>query len=180
FMLLLIIVSGRLCVCNAWGGPLPSVSQAIPSQPADETDLSVPKGYHIQLSLTHLDIEESSGCSQDSLTVLHDQEVLGKFCGQKNSTDYPDRESILSQSNKLSLIFRTSDSTPELQQHIGFSGVYKAIDVDECSKPDPGDGSGPLCSQACTSAHVCVSNVYSECMTLNVLNVCNLDSALLN
>uniref|UniRef100_A0A671WNI5 CUB domain-containing protein n=1 Tax=Sparus aurata TaxID=8175 RepID=A0A671WNI5_SPAAU len=92
-------------------------------------DLSVPKGYHIQLSLTHLDIEESSGCSQDSLTVrvLHDQEVLGKFCGQKNSTDYPDRESILSQSNKLSLIFRTSDSTPELQQHIGFSGVYKAI-----------------------------------------------------
>ena len=59
--------------------------------------------------------------------VLHDQEVLGKFCGQKNSTDYPGRESILSQSNKLSLIFRTSDSTSELQQHTGFSGVYKAI-----------------------------------------------------
>ena len=32
-------------------------------------DLSVPKGYHIQLSITHLDIKESSGCSQDSLTV---------------------------------------------------------------------------------------------------------------
>ncbi|KAM8734601.1 mannan-binding lectin serine protease 2-like [Acanthopagrus schlegelii] len=114
-----------------------------------EWDLWVPEGYQIQLSLTHLDIKASSGCYQDSVTVLHDQEVLGSFCGQKNSTDHPDKESILSPGNRLTLIFQTSDSTPELQQHTGFSATYKAIDINECSKPDPGDGSYPLCSQIC-------------------------------
>uniref|UniRef100_A0A671WK23 complement subcomponent C1r n=1 Tax=Sparus aurata TaxID=8175 RepID=A0A671WK23_SPAAU len=83
------------------------------------------------------------------IQVLHDQEVLGSFCGQNNSTDHPDKESILSPGNRLTLIFQTSDSTPELQQHTGFSATYKAIDIDECSKPDPGDGSYPLCSQIC-------------------------------
>ncbi|XP_035528551.1 complement C1r subcomponent-like [Morone saxatilis] len=111
-----------------------------------EWDLSVPEGYQIQLSLTHLDIKASVGCYQDSLTVLYDQKVLGKLCGQENSTDYSGIEPIFSQGNRLTLIFQTSDSTAE---HIGFSAIYKAIDVDECSKPDPGDGSGPLCSQIC-------------------------------
>ncbi|XP_076592861.1 complement C1r-A subcomponent-like [Chaetodon auriga] len=110
-------------------------------------DLWVPDGYQIQLSFTHLDIKASSGCYQDSLTVLYDQQVLGKFCGQENSTDHPGKASILSQSNSLTLIFQTNESTPELQQHIGFSATYKAIDMDECSKQDP--GSGPLCSQIC-------------------------------
>ncbi|XP_041798251.1 uncharacterized protein LOC121610282 [Chelmon rostratus] len=112
-------------------------------------DLWIPEGYQIQLSITHLDIKASLGCYQDSLTVLHDQKVLGKFCGQENSNDHPGKESILSQGNSLTLIFQTSDSIAELQQHIGFAATYKAIDVDECSKQDPGDDSGPLCSQIC-------------------------------
>lgn len=37
FVGVFVLAAGRLCVCNAWGGPLPSVSPAIPSQPADET-----------------------------------------------------------------------------------------------------------------------------------------------
>uniref|UniRef100_A0A8D0D1R3 Vitamin K-dependent protein C n=1 Tax=Sander lucioperca TaxID=283035 RepID=A0A8D0D1R3_SANLU len=114
-------------------------------------DVWVPEGYQIQLSLKHLDIKASSGCHQDSLTVLYDQNVLGKFCGQENSTDHPGKEPILSQGNKLTLIFQTSDFNPELQQHIGFSATSKAIDMDECSQPDPGDGSGPLCSQICVN-----------------------------
>ncbi|XP_038567058.1 complement C1r-A subcomponent-like [Micropterus salmoides] len=112
-------------------------------------DLWVPEGYQIQLSLTHLDIKATLGCYQDSLTVLYDQKVLGKFCGQENSTDHPGQESVLSQGNRMTLIFQTGDSTPEDQQHIGFSAAYKAIDIDECSKPDSEDGSGPLCSQIC-------------------------------
>ncbi|KAE8288961.1 Complement C1r-A subcomponent [Larimichthys crocea] len=111
--------------------------------------LWVPKGYQIQLSLTHLDIKASAGCYEDSLTVLDDQKILEKFCGQANSTDHPGKEPILSQSNRLTLIFQTSGSTAELQQHTGFSATYKAIDVDECLKPDPGHGSGPPCTQIC-------------------------------
>uniref|UniRef100_A0A8C9YCL0 Vitamin K-dependent protein C n=1 Tax=Sander lucioperca TaxID=283035 RepID=A0A8C9YCL0_SANLU len=114
-------------------------------------DIWVPEGYLIQLSLTHLDIKASSGCYQDSLTVLYDQNVLGKFCGQEKSTDHPSKEPILSQGNKLTVIFQTSDFNPKLQQHIGFSATYKAIDLDECSRPVPGDGSGPLCSQICVN-----------------------------
>ncbi|XP_051262025.1 complement C1r subcomponent-like [Dicentrarchus labrax] len=112
-------------------------------------DLWVPEGHQIQLSLTHLDIKASSGCYQDSLTVLYDQKVVGKFCGQENSSHHPGKVPILSQGNRLTLIFQTSDSSAELQQHIGFSATYEAIDVDECSKSDPGPGSLPLCSQIC-------------------------------
>ncbi|XP_045900499.1 complement C1r subcomponent-like [Micropterus dolomieu] len=114
-----------------------------------EWDILVPEGYQIQLSLTNLDIKATLGCYQDSLTVLYDQKVLGKFCGQENSTDHPGQEPILSQGNRMTLIFKTSNSSPEVQQHIGFSATYKAIDIDECSKPDSGDGSYPLCSQIC-------------------------------
>ncbi|KAM8734602.1 complement C1r subcomponent-like isoform 1-T1 [Acanthopagrus schlegelii] len=112
-------------------------------------DLWVSEGYQIQLTIRHLDIKASLGCHQDSLTVLFNQKVLGKFCGQENSTDHPSTGSMLSPGNRLTLIFQTSGSTQELQQHTGFSATYKAKDVDECSKPDPGDGSGPLCSQIC-------------------------------
>ncbi len=59
--------------------------------------------------------------------VVYDQKVLGKFCGQENSTYHPGKQPILSQGNRLTLIFQTSNSTSELQQHIGFSATYKAI-----------------------------------------------------
>ncbi|TMS11454.1 Mannan-binding lectin serine protease 1 [Larimichthys crocea] len=114
--------------------------------------LWVPKGYKIRLSLTHLDIKASAGCYEDSLMVLEDQKILGKFCGQENSTDHPGKELIHSQSNRLTLIFQTNDSTAEPQQHTGFFATYKAIDIDECLKVDSADGSGPLCSQICVNS----------------------------
>uniref|UniRef100_A0A8C4F8J9 complement subcomponent C1r n=1 Tax=Dicentrarchus labrax TaxID=13489 RepID=A0A8C4F8J9_DICLA len=127
----------------------PQYPRPYPPNLLKQWDIWVSKGYLIQLSLTHLDIKASSGCHQDSLTVLYDQKVLGTFCGQENSRHHPGKVPILSQDNRLTLIFQTNDSSAELQQHIGFSATYKAIDVDECSNPDPGDGSGPLCSQIC-------------------------------
>ncbi|KAL7393058.1 hypothetical protein ABVT39_006004 [Epinephelus coioides] len=129
----------------------PQYPRPYPPNLLTQWDIWVPEGYQIQLSLTHLDIKASSGCNQDSLTVLHEQKVLGKFCGQENSADHPDKEPILSPGNTLTLIFQTNDSTPELQQHIGFSATYKAIDIDECSQSVPGDGSGPLCTQICVN-----------------------------
>nr|XP_046255140.1 complement C1r subcomponent-like [Scatophagus argus] len=130
----------------------PQYPRPYPPNQKNEWDLWVPEGYQIQLSITHLDVKDSADCYQDSLTVLYDQKVLGKFCGQdSNSTGHPAKEPILSQDNMLTLIFQTSDSTTELQQHTGFSATYKAIDIDECSKRDPGDGSGPLCTQICVN-----------------------------
>uniref|UniRef100_A0A667X9R4 complement subcomponent C1r n=1 Tax=Myripristis murdjan TaxID=586833 RepID=A0A667X9R4_9TELE len=122
-----------------------------PPNQLQQWDLNVPEGYQIQLTFTHLDIEASAGCFYDSLTVLYDDKVLGKFCGQENSADghHPGNQPILSPGNKLTLIFQTDDTNPELHQNIGFSAYYQAIDRDECSGPDPADGSGPLCSQIC-------------------------------
>uniref|UniRef100_A0A667X2T4 Complement component 1, r subcomponent n=1 Tax=Myripristis murdjan TaxID=586833 RepID=A0A667X2T4_9TELE len=100
-----------------------------PPNQLQQWDLNVPEGYQIQLTFTHLDIEASAGCFYDSLTVLYDDKVLGKFCGQENSADghHPGNQPILSPGNKLTLIFQTDDTNPELHQNIGFSAYYQAI-----------------------------------------------------
>ena len=61
--------------------------------------------------------------------VLYDAKVLGKFCGQENSADghHPGNHPILSPGNRLTLIFQSDDSNPELHQNVGFSAQYQAI-----------------------------------------------------
>lgn len=129
----------------------PQYPQPYPPNLLKQWDLSVPEGYQIGLTFTHLDIEASAGCYYDALTVLYDDKVLGKFCGHENSADghHPGYQPILSPGNRLTLVLQTDDNNPERHQNVGFSAQYQAIDIDECSGPVPGDGSGPLCSQIC-------------------------------
>ncbi|XP_076592575.1 complement C1r-A subcomponent-like [Chaetodon auriga] len=129
----------------------PQYPQPYPPNLLEQWDLSVPEGYQIRLTFTHLDIEASAGCHYDALTVLYGDEVLGKFCGHENSADgnHPGSHPMLSPGNKLTLIFQTDDNNPERHQNVGFSAQYQAIDIDECAAPEPLDGSGPLCSQIC-------------------------------
>ncbi|KAL7393553.1 hypothetical protein ABVT39_012741 [Epinephelus coioides] len=149
-------------VCVSWRLPEPepvmhgavqSPNYPQPYSPnlQEQWDLSVPEGYQIRLTFTHLDIEASAGCYYDSLTVLYDAKILGKFCGHENSADghHPGTQPILSPGNTLTLIFQSDDNNPERHQNVGFSAQYQAIDRDECSEPEPDDGSGPLCSQIC-------------------------------
>ncbi|XP_026226379.1 complement C1r subcomponent-like [Anabas testudineus] len=114
----------------------PQYPRPYPPNLMRQWDLWVPEGFQIQLTLKHLDIKTSDGCHQDSLTVLYDQKVLGKFCGQGSSSNHPSKKPILSPGNRLTLIFQTSDSTPEQQQHIGFSATHKAI-ATHCGEPEP-------------------------------------------
>ncbi|XP_070823318.1 complement C1r-A subcomponent-like [Chaetodon trifascialis] len=129
----------------------PQYPQPYPPNLLEQWDLSVPEGYQIRLTFTHLDIEASAGCHYDALTVLYGDEVLGKFCGHENSADgnHPGSHPMLSPGNRLTLIFQTDENNPERHQNVGFSAQYQAIDIDECSAPEPLDGSGPLCSQIC-------------------------------
>eukprot|EP00064_Thunnus_orientalis_P013210 superscaffoldBa00002117_g13247 len=129
----------------------PQYPQPYPPNLLKQWDLSVPEGYQIGLTFTHLDIEASAGCYYDALTVLYNDKVLGKFCGHENSADghHPGYQPILSPGNRLTLVLQTDDNNPERHQNVGFSAQYQAIDIDECSGPVPGDGSGPLCSQIC-------------------------------
>lgn len=47
----------------------PQYPQPYPPNLQQQWDLSVPEGYQIRLSFTHLDIEASAGCHYDALTV---------------------------------------------------------------------------------------------------------------
>ncbi|XP_046889409.1 LOW QUALITY PROTEIN: complement component 1, r subcomponent [Hypomesus transpacificus] len=129
----------------------PQYPQPYPGGLTETWDLQVPEGFQIQLTFTHLDIEPSANCYYDAVTVLHDQKILGRFCGQENSADghHPGNQPILSPGNRLTLVFQSDETNPELHQPIGFSAHYQAKDIDECSAPAPEDGTGPLCSQLC-------------------------------
>uniref|UniRef100_A0A3Q0S5W9 complement subcomponent C1r n=1 Tax=Amphilophus citrinellus TaxID=61819 RepID=A0A3Q0S5W9_AMPCI len=129
----------------------PEYPQPYPPNLQEQWDLTVPEGYQIRLTFTHLDIEASANCYYDSLTVFYKKKVLGKFCGNENSADgyHPGNQPILSPGNSLTLVFQSDKNNPERHQNVGFSAQYQAIDIDECSAPQPGDGSGPLCSQIC-------------------------------
>ncbi|XP_027869087.1 complement component 1, r subcomponent isoform X1 [Xiphophorus couchianus] len=134
-------------------GEIHSPQYPLPYPPNQQKqwEISVPEGFQISLTFTHLDIEASAGCYYDSITVLYDEKVLGKFCGNENSADgrHPGHQPILSPGSRLTLIFQSDDYNPDRNQNVGFSAQYQAIDIDECSAPEPEDGSGPLCSQIC-------------------------------
>uniref|UniRef100_A0AAY4A993 Uncharacterized protein n=1 Tax=Denticeps clupeoides TaxID=299321 RepID=A0AAY4A993_9TELE len=129
-----------LCVCLSVCGVVKPAPMSLhgevksphypqPYQPGTDVtwDLKVPVGYRIQLTITHLDIKQSDNCNQDSLTVLHDQKVLGKFCGEKTNQHLPGISPILSSSNHLQLIFKTSAANRGSDQHLGFTAFYTAI-----------------------------------------------------
>ncbi|KAJ8289889.1 hypothetical protein GJAV_G00006450 [Gymnothorax javanicus] len=129
----------------------PLYPQPYPGSLSEEWHLTVPEGYRVKLSFIDMDVESSQNCYYDSVTVMYNKKVLGKFCGSKNSIDghHPGNEPILSPGNHLNVIFQTDESNAGPHQNTGFSAFYQAIDVDECALPEPSDGSGPLCSQIC-------------------------------
>lgn len=59
------------------------------------------------------------------LQVLHDNKILGKFCGMENSPY--GIQPILSPGNKLILVFQSDESNPEHHKNVGFSAQYQAI-----------------------------------------------------
>ncbi|XP_029283488.1 complement C1r-B subcomponent-like [Cottoperca gobio] len=122
-------LSARECLESKIQGEVKSPQYPRPYPPStlSQWTYGAPEGYKMQLYLTHLDIKDSVGCHEDFLMVLDDQNVLGKFCGQENSSNYPGKEPILSHGSSLTLLFRASASDPEQQQHTGFFGRYVAI-----------------------------------------------------
>ncbi|XP_042628685.1 complement C1r-A subcomponent [Cyprinus carpio] len=138
----------NLCECEpAMFGEVssPQYPQPYPANFQEQWDLEVPQGYQIQLTFNHLDIEPSPDCYYDSVSVVSDNKVLGKFCGQ-NSTDrfHPGDKPILAPHNRLQLVFLTDVSNHEL--HIGFTAFYQAVDIDECSSSSVENAP---CSQIC-------------------------------
>ncbi|XP_029694521.1 complement C1r-A subcomponent-like isoform X2 [Takifugu rubripes] len=135
----------------------PDYPKPYPPNLMKQWHLWAPEGFRIQLKLTHVDINPSRDCSLDSLTVKHG-ETISKVCGQ-NLTQLS-AEPITSEGKTITIIFQTSDFNPEFHQHTGFLVNFKKIDVDECSKADPKNGSGSVCSQMCVNT---VGSYYCSC-----------------
>ncbi|KAF3692073.1 Complement C1r subcomponent [Channa argus] len=107
----------------------PEYPKPYPPDLLAQWDISVPEGYQIRLTFTHMDIEPSPGCFYDALTVHYDGKVVGRFCGHENSDDghHPGNQPILYPDNHLTLIFQTDNYNPERHQNVGFSAQYQAI-----------------------------------------------------
>ncbi|KAK2844746.1 hypothetical protein Q5P01_011405 [Channa striata] len=126
----------------------------------EQWDLSVPEGFQIRLTFTHMDIEASAGCFYDSLTMLTYVQSSRFSIMEKSWESFvamrtllmgitQANQPILSPDNQLTLVFQSDNNNPERHQNVGFFAQYQAIDIDECSAPEPADGSGPLCAQIC-------------------------------
>ncbi|XP_041962295.1 complement C1r subcomponent-like isoform X3 [Alosa sapidissima] len=157
YSVLCTLLGVSVCVCESISPEVmygevksPLYPQPYPAGVYEEWDLTVPTGYKIQLTFTHLDIEPSDDCYYDSLMVIYNDNILWKFCGQANSADgnHPGNQPILAPGNRLRLIFQADETNPGLHKHLGFSVFYQAVDVDECAEgAEPGKTSP--CSQIC-------------------------------
>ncbi|XP_061675722.1 complement C1r-A subcomponent [Syngnathoides biaculeatus] len=101
----------------------PGYPKPYPPNLRKQWDLSVPEGFQLHLTFTHLDIEESPDCRYDALTIFYGNRILGKFCGYENSTD--EQTAVLSPGNRLTLVFQTNGSNTK-GQNVGFSANYRA------------------------------------------------------
>ncbi|XP_031432890.1 transmembrane protease serine 9-like [Clupea harengus] len=133
--LLCVSVCVSVSVCE-WVSPLPAVLYGEVKSPrypqpyqtgVYEWNLTVPTGYRIQLTFTHLDIQPSENCSRDSLTITFGRESLRNLCGH-----LPGNHSISSPGNHLHVVFRTSEMSTG--SHLGFNAFYVGSN---CSDPAP-------------------------------------------
>ncbi|XP_056467915.1 mannan-binding lectin serine protease 1 isoform X1 [Gadus chalcogrammus] len=135
----------------------PNFPEAYPRDTELRWNISVPRGYHVQLYFTHFDLEPSYLCEYDFVKVEVEEEVLGLFCGREVSDTerVPGMGALSSSNNLLSLLFRSDFSDQE--NHAGFLAHYAAVDVDECQERSDEE---QLCDHFC---HNFIGGYYCSC-----------------
>nr|XP_006124243.1 complement C1s subcomponent [Pelodiscus sinensis] len=124
-----------LCCPLAWANAAPmygeilspNYPQGYPNDVKESWEISVPPGFGIRLSFTHLDIEPSQNCEYDSVTILSGgHPVKGPLCGRKRSTDpaSPILEEFYAPYNQLTVTFQSDFSNEE--RFTGFAAYYIA------------------------------------------------------
>ncbi|XP_067898965.1 mannan-binding lectin serine protease 1 isoform X6 [Heterodontus francisci] len=110
----------------------PNYPEGYPSDLDVTWNITVPTGFRIKLYFMHFDLEPSYLCEYDYVKVAADDDLLETFCGRE-STDteqIPGREFVLTNSNTMTITFRTDFSNEE--RFTGFEAHYSAVDIDEC------------------------------------------------
>ncbi|XP_051788085.1 complement C1r subcomponent-like isoform X1 [Erpetoichthys calabaricus] len=132
----------------------PNYPNSYPKSNFTEWKLQVPKGYRLQLVFNHFDLEPSYRCLLDYVQVMHNDDVLGSFCGQEDSMSgiHPGNQRILSPDNTMKIIFKSDDFQEEAHQ--GFHAHYQIMDTEECSEPVEKEENELSCSSFCQSGRL--------------------------
>ncbi|KAG2470169.1 C1S protein, partial [Polypterus senegalus] len=120
-------VDGRKCRTILGDIYSPNYPNPYPKSNFTEWKLQVPKGYRLQLVFNHFDLEPSYRCLFDYVQVMHNDEVLGSFCGREDSMSgiHPGNQRIFSPDNTLKIIFKSDDFQEEAHQ--GFHAHYQIM-----------------------------------------------------
>ncbi|XP_039619701.1 complement C1r subcomponent-like [Polypterus senegalus] len=132
----------------------PNYPNPYPKSNFTEWKLQVPKGYRLQLVFNHFDLEPSYRCLFDYVQVMHNDEVLGSFCGREDSMSgiHPGNQRIFSPDNTLKIIFKSDDFQEEAHQ--GFHAHYQIMDTEDCSEPVEKKENKKSCSSLCQSGRL--------------------------
>ncbi|TRY65658.1 hypothetical protein DNTS_009884 [Danionella cerebrum] len=104
----------------------PQYPQPYPADIQERWHLEVPHGYQIKLTFNYLEIEASPGCVYDSVSLLSEKKLLGRFCGvSPEDHSHPGVAAILAPGSRLQVVFQADESNHE--PHLGFSAFYQAV-----------------------------------------------------
>ncbi|XP_033096152.1 mannan-binding lectin serine protease 1-like [Anneissia japonica] len=101
-------------------------------------NITVPRGFKVELFFQDFDLEFSKDCEYDYVKVSTDEAVLGQFCGgSKIGVDStPGDVKFTSTGNQMAVVFHSDYSNEH--NFYGFSAHYRANDINECDTENGG------------------------------------------
>lgn len=135
----------------------PNHPEMYPNDLHCEWNITVPKGFRINITFTIFDLESFYMCEYDWISLRSGNATLGKFCGSMfpkpnwKHKALPSKYSI-SPTNECILTFHSDYSNEE--HYSGFIAHYAAIDEDECNDQNGG------CDHYC---HNYIGGYYCSC-----------------
>uniref|UniRef100_V9KLY1 Complement protein 1S n=1 Tax=Callorhinchus milii TaxID=7868 RepID=V9KLY1_CALMI len=129
---------GATVLEGLWGQfSTPGYPRDYPDNLEEVWEVRAGPGYRIRLSLTHVDVERSTGCAYDYIEVESDEGIPDRICGKfSEPLEFESRE------NWMTVRFRSDFSNEE--PFAGFRAVYSASDKNECLAPN-------LCRHNCNN-----------------------------
>ncbi|KAH1186119.1 hypothetical protein KIL84_018868 [Mauremys mutica] len=126
-----------------WEITSPSFPNPYPNNNISTWDITVPKGFVVELDFWQFDLQPSESCLSDYVKITADKKDLGRYCGQLGSAtgNHPGVREFVSKGNQMRLMFHSDFSNEEngtLIPYKGFLAYYQAVGI-QCPQPVPRD-----------------------------------------
>ncbi|TFK04119.1 transmembrane protein 198-like protein [Platysternon megacephalum] len=121
----------------------PNYPKPYPNNNISTWDITVPKGFVVNLNFWQFDLQPSKSCLSDYVKITADKKDLGRYCGQLGSAtgNHPGVREFVSKGNWMRLMFHSDFSNEEngtLIPYKGFLAYYQAVGI-QCPQPVPMD-----------------------------------------